>query len=1069
MKRFVGSGVRRRGGLGGWGVGVAIVLLLGAEVSASGADGVLRVPFEDMGQSVVIVSNKVEPIRFLGAPRFSEDVPLPGDDGALSMELDGINDCLDIDYSEFGEVSSFTLTLWVKSAGQLDDFARVASFGNGDLDIAVAMDDQIRFYSAGKRWMETGTALQRGEWSHLALRYDGYSLTGFLDGIKIFSFPWEKSDSTSFSIGASHGNTKWNHFAGHVYDVAFYPRALDDESIQLMAVSPVAGHRETDEGVTESASDGSGDEYEPQPTDGTAKFEGGNAPATPQKGLADLLKSTFLYVDLIGYWPMEEGEGDRTKDGSGGGHSGTLVGGAAWADDSPPAVRDDRHSVLLDGADDCITVEGNMLLSSMPNDFSFAAWIRPERSQGLQNIVFKEGQYLFALEPSGDGYPVLVVGYYGKSGEFVHLRSRESLRLDGWHHVVGQKKNTAFELYLDGRLVESGVTKGEPCDMAAGESDLLIGSGFAGGIDEVRIYNRALSASEALRLASLAGHWRLDEGGGTLAVDESGRNNHGEVLGLSSERGDEWSGWSRRVPSILFGDLYSFSFDGKDDLIEIPSNPTLDLEEFTVSFWVRAPTQEYERTVFIAHEDSGFESGLTGEQRLCFSIDGARWIETERELEANQWTHLAFIKEGGRLRFIVDGVEVSAINTSVALRGAIRLGASWDDEFGKPYKGGLDDVQIYNRALSPEELALVARPFDFGTGHECRTSPGWVEGSVIPEAGEIVVSVDRGERFNATRESSTRWYADNAGGQGLAMGVDLFPDRPTHLSISSTDWDGNRSRISKSYYWMATNLVGSDYERDRVTIRRDDSLLFVGLGLGDVLLDIDADGDGEYEVSGAASEKFPALYPAAGTFVARARVGEDEVGSLTVAVVDVDLSEPIACGLYFQRKKDVSIFPESARDEVAFSRNDPAILNVEYGRDLPQGVEILVQAHQVVNTGLVQARLGSETGPIIAQRNLDAFRLIAPLSAGVSEPYPDMTRVKNHVYTMVPPVPGLRIRVVCLGAMGTWLDSTRILDINTDDLMETEGKFTFDMLLHQGNGGMFTLRVYQGDKIVRGE
>jgi hypothetical protein len=241
------------------------------------------------------------------------------------------------------------------------------------------------------------------------------------------------------------------------------------------------------------------------------------------------------------------------------------------------------------------------------------------------------------------------------------------------------------------------------------------------------------------------------------------------------------------------------------------------------------------------------------------------------------------------------------------------------------------------------------------------------------------------------------------------------------------------------------------------------------LGLGDVLLDIDADGDGEYEVSGDSSLKFPTRYPAAGTFVARARAGEDEVGSLTVAVVDVDLSEPIACGLYFQRKKDVSIFPESARDEVAFSRNDPAILNVEYGRDIPQGVEILIQAHQAVNTGSVQARLGGETGPIIAQRNLDAFRMINPSSAGVPKTYPDKTYVKEHICRMVPPVPGLRIRIISLGAMGTWLDSTRILEISSDDLIETDGEFIFNMLLHKGNGGIYTYRIYQGDTMVSQE
>jgi hypothetical protein len=80
-------------------------------------------------------------------------------------------------------------------------------------------------------------------------------------------------------------------------------------------------------------------------------------------------------------------------------------------------------------------------------------------------------------------------------------------------------------------------------------------------------------------------------------------------------------------------------------------------------------------------------------------------------LAVNTWSHLVTTFDGSTLRLYVNGVmvESAAVNGAAAVSsGALRIGgnAVW----GEYFKGRIDDVRIYNRALSPAEIQL-----DMGT------------------------------------------------------------------------------------------------------------------------------------------------------------------------------------------------------------------------------------------------------------------------------------------------------------------------------------------------------------------
>jgi len=76
---------------------------------------------------------------------------------------------------------------------------------------------------------------------------------------------------------------------------------------------------------------------------------------------------------------------------------------------------------------------------------------------------------------------------------------------------------------------------------------------------------------------------------------------------------------------------------------------------------------------------------------------------------SNQWQHLTLVREYGvKFRFYVDGVEVNFFNESIgALTAPVpRFGSHIDN--GQYFQGMMDEIAIYNRALTAEEIAIIA-------------------------------------------------------------------------------------------------------------------------------------------------------------------------------------------------------------------------------------------------------------------------------------------------------------------------------------------------------------------------
>ncbi len=209
-------------------------------------------------------------------------------------------------------------------------------------------------------------------------------------------------------------------------------------------------------------------------------------------------------AELVGHWPLDEGQGTSTADASGNAHDGTIVGTATWVEGAP-----DFHTALQFGTSGCDGVEcGEWDPSEGTDELSVTCWVNFQSGGSqYQGIVASRTNYdnannHWALEIGGDGG-----GYYfgSRNGSAYGLGTAPE---GEWAHIAITFDGESLVAYLNGE--ESGT--GSPSFGDGTETMLRIGSSeaagniFEGAIDDVRVFNHILSVDEvAEQMTPLAG------------------------------------------------------------------------------------------------------------------------------------------------------------------------------------------------------------------------------------------------------------------------------------------------------------------------------------------------------------------------------------------------------------------------------------------------------------------------------------------------------------------------------------------------------------------------------------
>ena len=202
---------------------------------------------------------------------------------------------------------------------------------------------------------------------------------------------------------------------------------------------------------------------------------------------------------------------------------------------------------------------------------------------------------------------------------------------------------------------------------------------------------------------NLMGWWKLDEGGGTAALDWSGHGNHATLMG-----GPQWS---------VGYDGGALEFDGRDDYVAIPytADPTI----YTITTWVK-PAKTGPASIVVRTSSSGPTVHWSHQLRINgsgvlehYTYDGSeRFTTGTTPVKANTWYFIAAIaSNNGLMRLYVNGREegfATSVGTLWADGDRFVVGSNSGQGMGW-FEGLTDDLRIYDYALTPEEIRQVMR------------------------------------------------------------------------------------------------------------------------------------------------------------------------------------------------------------------------------------------------------------------------------------------------------------------------------------------------------------------------
>jgi plastocyanin len=309
----------------------------------------------------------------------------------------------------------------------------------------------------------------------------------------------------------------------------------------------------------------------------------------------------------------------------------------------------------------------------------------------------------------------------------------------------------------------------------------------------------------------LVASYSFNESTGATVTDASGNGNHGIITEAT------------RTASGYFGN--ALKFDGVNDWVSVNDSASLDLSSgMTLEAWVNpAVVMNSWRTVLLKEQTGDEVYSLLANTDVNKPImgqwinGGVKTLSGGSSLAPNKWWHLTATYDGQTQRLYVNGAQVSERAQTGLIQqsnGALRIGGN--SIWGEYFQGLIDEVRIYNRALTNAEISK-----DVQTATSASTPPKLVVGSTTLEPYVDQVSAGRAQAFKTTPSqnvtvtalqvyvdaSSTATelvagiYSDNAGHPGtlLAQGKRVSPQAgaTNTVSINATTLTAGKP------YWIA--------------------------------------------------------------------------------------------------------------------------------------------------------------------------------------------------------------------------------------------------------------------------
>ncbi|MCC7506066.1 MAG: laminin G domain-containing protein, partial [Saprospiraceae bacterium] len=584
-----------------------------------------------------------------------------------AFEFDGVQAFLRASNSAALNSDYATVAFWVKpNELPVQGESYLISFGGWQERYKISLPSHGKCIwttnnSSGISDMDAGAGneLVPGQWKHLAFVHDGAKDRIYVNGVQVA----EKNvsgtlNSTSKPLGIGYDAVdEANYFNGAIDEVVIVDGALNAAQIAAL--------------------------YAAQ----------SSAPVVPQGLVASYSFS------------------GNTLDGS-------ALANHAKAENTQPTTDRfgyGRSAYQFNGVDASVRADNSSPLNSANTTISF--WIKPNSfpASGEAYLLSNGGwQERWKISMPNHGKPVFTTHSNGQCCS--DMDSGTPLELHNWTHVVMVHDGSKDIIYFDGVQVAeknvSGALDPTTHPLGIGYDPIDNGSFFDGAIDEVQIYNYALSAAEIAALntqqntfpgaaTDLVAHYPLNGDGADATQFANNASTYGATA--SADR----FGWANNAAH----------FDGTPASgIRADNSAALQSDFTTISFWIKPDEFPVSGEVYLLssggwqerwkismpnHGKPVFTTHSNGQ--CCSDMDSGT------PLTIGAWTHVVMVHDGAKDRIYFNGAQVNEKDVAGALdKTRYPLGIGYDPiDNGGFFKGAIDVVQIYNRALTAPEIAAL--------------------------------------------------------------------------------------------------------------------------------------------------------------------------------------------------------------------------------------------------------------------------------------------------------------------------------------------------------------------------
>jgi Concanavalin A-like lectin/glucanases superfamily len=413
-------------------------------------------------------------------------------------------------------------------------------------------------------------------------------------------------------------------------------------------------------------------------------------------------------------WSFDENTGTIVRDASGAVNTGTVANAAPWT------TGVSGSALSFNGTNQYVDARGPAVVTDA--SFTVTGWVYLAFKGANRTVISQDGTnvggFFLQYDTSRDRFALVRWSSDGNTGTATVAAGTTSPSLNRWYHLaaVYDRTNQRILLYVNGKL-ESNVAFTSPWKatgkLAVGRSRWLGANAdfWAGRIDDVRTYRRALPAADVALLAGngVRAAYHFSEGSGTTAGDGGPLRNDATLNG-----GVGWTGAGRIGTGV--------SFNGSSGAVTGPAAVLATNSSFSVAAWVYLSNKSDYRTA--VSQDGNSISAFWLQYNVlsdkwAFTMRGGDstdapvyWAMSTSTPAVNTWTHLTGVYDdaAGEMKLYVNGTlaATTAFTGNWQASGALMIGGDlWGGGRQGYWAGNLDEVYAFQRTLSAAEVGAL--------------------------------------------------------------------------------------------------------------------------------------------------------------------------------------------------------------------------------------------------------------------------------------------------------------------------------------------------------------------------